>query len=253
MKPKLLNEGRILDAFIVYMIAKKFITPFKKWRAFELGLIDEKGKRTKKKVTTSEEKDSYTLLDRMIRKIRVFVGDKWFLKLTLAYLLLKEEISFKESRNFKLLQENSEKSQYKTVQIGALESVSFYYDEGLDNIEIYVESNIKDPTTGNIYVTSSFGGFIPKKNRQDEVFISVLNFAFSNLLNGGIKEYIITDINGTGIPFKISYSSKEIKMDSTTSESGLDLGKFYLMFNNRTEVTRFMDTWSNFYQSIIYS
>ena len=33
-----------LDLYIVYQFLKKLSTPFKDWKAFDLGIIDEKGK-----------------------------------------------------------------------------------------------------------------------------------------------------------------------------------------------------------------
>ena len=54
----LLTEGRLIDFFIVYAMAKKFITPFTRWKAYDLGIIDEKGKRTNKRIKYITDKKS---------------------------------------------------------------------------------------------------------------------------------------------------------------------------------------------------
>ena len=36
--------GRVIDALIAYRLLKLLVTPFKKTKAFQLGIIDEKGK-----------------------------------------------------------------------------------------------------------------------------------------------------------------------------------------------------------------
>ena len=36
--------GRVIDALIAYRLLKLLVTPFKKTKAYQLGIIDEKGK-----------------------------------------------------------------------------------------------------------------------------------------------------------------------------------------------------------------
>ena len=36
--------GRVIDALIAYRLLKLLVTPFKKTKAYKLGIIDEKGK-----------------------------------------------------------------------------------------------------------------------------------------------------------------------------------------------------------------
>ena len=36
--------GRVIDALIAYRLLKLLVTPFKKTKAFQLGIVDEKGK-----------------------------------------------------------------------------------------------------------------------------------------------------------------------------------------------------------------
>ena len=46
--------GRGIDTVIVFRVLKLLTTPWKEQAAFEQGLIDEKGKRTKKKPNSSK-------------------------------------------------------------------------------------------------------------------------------------------------------------------------------------------------------
>ena len=36
--------GRVIDALVAYRVLKILVTPFKRTKAYELGIIDEKGK-----------------------------------------------------------------------------------------------------------------------------------------------------------------------------------------------------------------
>src|SRR4030065_381284 len=190
MTKKLINEGRIIDWVIIYIMAKKFISPFRKWEAYRLGIIDEKGKRTKKKIETSEEKNAYTPLDRMIRKIRVFVGDRWFLKLTLAFLLFKEEIDYPVMNNLLLEEEDYN---IKSVSIGPLEKVYLHYSDLNSNIDFTISSTLKNPETEEEIITSKYGMLVTKSNEENEKYLGFLNSIFGNLLTGGYKEYIINN------------------------------------------------------------
>ena len=60
--------ARGIDTVIVFRVLKLITTPWKEQAAFEHGLIDEKGKRTKKKPSTSKEKDAY--------KVKITEGEK---------------------------------------------------------------------------------------------------------------------------------------------------------------------------------
>ena len=62
--------GRGIDTVIVFRVLKLLTTPWKEQAAFEQGLIDEKGKRTKKKPNSSKEKDAYTFLHRLVFNLK---------------------------------------------------------------------------------------------------------------------------------------------------------------------------------------
>ena len=70
--------GRAVDLFVTYRFLKLLTTPFEKTDAFKLGIIDKDGhsiklpKSTKPAVelTTSELKNSYTILHKLIFNIK---------------------------------------------------------------------------------------------------------------------------------------------------------------------------------------
>jgi len=61
----------VIDTVIVFRVLKLLTTSWKDQEAFKHGLIDEKGKRIKaKRPKTKEEKDSFTLLHRLIFNLK---------------------------------------------------------------------------------------------------------------------------------------------------------------------------------------
>jgi hypothetical protein len=88
--------GQAIDLFLVYQFIKRLSTPFENTKAFELGLIDEKGKRLKK-ASTREEKDAMTYYDRLIFNLKRLIAkagiQSRFVTFAAALFLLKEEQS----------------------------------------------------------------------------------------------------------------------------------------------------------------
>ena len=71
--------GRVIDALIAYRLLKLLVTPFKKTKAFQLGIVDEKGKVLIKAKEFSkslpsnkqqEAKKAYTLLIRFVFNLK---------------------------------------------------------------------------------------------------------------------------------------------------------------------------------------
>jgi hypothetical protein len=112
-----------VDLFVLYKFIKAISTPFDETPAFQLGLIDEKGKLLKKP-KTKEEKDAYDHFDRFtfnIKRILQRVGlDKRYATYAGALLLMKEgaegvrlsdfEIEKALVENLNYLKENTDKS-----------------------------------------------------------------------------------------------------------------------------------------------
>jgi len=70
--------GRAVDLFVTYRFIKLLTTPFNKTDAYKYGIIDDKGNRirednstrVKVELTTSELKNSYTILHKLIFNIK---------------------------------------------------------------------------------------------------------------------------------------------------------------------------------------
>ena len=104
--------GRAIDLFVTYRFIKLLVTPFEKTEAFKLGIIDETGNRvmpppvagirqTKPEpLRTTEEKNAYTILHKLVFNIKKIFGKVPGLRTKLgtyaaALFLLKD--TFKES------------------------------------------------------------------------------------------------------------------------------------------------------------
>ena len=88
--------SRVVDLFLVYQFIKRLSTPFEETKAYDLGLIDEKGKRLKKAVSR-EERDAMTYYDRLIFNLKRLIAkagiQSMFVTFAAALFLLKEELS----------------------------------------------------------------------------------------------------------------------------------------------------------------
>ena len=70
--------GRAVDLFVTYRFIKLLTTPFEKTDAFKLGIIDKDGNRIRKpnssqvevELTTSQLKNSYTILHKLVFNIK---------------------------------------------------------------------------------------------------------------------------------------------------------------------------------------
>jgi hypothetical protein len=105
--------GRAIDLFVTYRFIKLLVTPFEKTDAFKLGIIDKDGNRVippkpktgpwdkrPKPLSTSEERNSYTVLHKLVFNIKKLFGKVPGLRTKLgtyaaALFLLKD--TFKES------------------------------------------------------------------------------------------------------------------------------------------------------------
>ena len=63
--------SKVTDLVLVYQFLKRLTTPFDETKAFELGIIDERGKRIKsKEIKTTEEKNSYGYFDKLVFNLK---------------------------------------------------------------------------------------------------------------------------------------------------------------------------------------
>ena len=68
--------SRVIDALIAYRVLKLLVTPFNRTKAFELGIIDAKGKVLKKSrdIKDPQERNAYTLLIRFVFNLKRLLG-----------------------------------------------------------------------------------------------------------------------------------------------------------------------------------
>lgn len=104
-----LNESQIIPIYVVYQILKKLTTPFSKTQAFKLGIIDENGKVLRKRYTlkTQQERESYTILDGLVWKLKKLLEKIPFGKSKLASYAAALWL-IKESSNHNLYYENED-------------------------------------------------------------------------------------------------------------------------------------------------
>lgn len=89
--------GRFVDSMIALRILNLLVTPFDRTPAYQMGIIDEKGRELKKmsQLNTVEQRDAYTLLHRLVYRLKriiekVPIENKKLVSLAAAYSLIKE-------------------------------------------------------------------------------------------------------------------------------------------------------------------
>jgi len=108
-----------IDAFITFRFLKLLVTPFNKTEAFKLGIIDERGKVLRKYKTLAkiEERNSYTILHRLVFNIKKLIeklpgGKSRLASYAAALFLIKEHVKEYQDSNGILL----EKEFYKYLK-----------------------------------------------------------------------------------------------------------------------------------------
>lgn len=99
--------SQIVDNLIAFRVLRLLTTNFDETSAFKLGIIDDKGTAIKaiKDLRSSEEKDAYTMLHRMVFRIKRILakapgGDSKLASFAAAYWLVKESMEInKENKN----------------------------------------------------------------------------------------------------------------------------------------------------------
>jgi len=85
----------IQNSYLAYKLVSLLSSEFKTWEAYEFGLIDEKG-NTLKKPQTQEERDSFGMFHRAVRKIKVlinkFMGNSRASAILSTLYLMKEDL-----------------------------------------------------------------------------------------------------------------------------------------------------------------
>ena len=73
-KHYLTEAGTVVNLFMVFQFLKRLTTPFENTDAFKLGIIDKDGKRTDKKMKTTAEKESWSMFERLVFRLKMLLG-----------------------------------------------------------------------------------------------------------------------------------------------------------------------------------
>ena len=141
------------DFFYALRFLRLLTTPWKKTSAYELGIVDENGKKLKKP-ETSEEKGAYNIFHKLVYNLKrllnkVPLGKSTLASYATALYLIKEETGMSDRKIGKILEEVSGFNPHKCEAEGLNE---WYLDEG-GNIEEGKYALIRDialPKTGEI-------------------------------------------------------------------------------------------------------
>lgn len=93
----------VVDLFLVYSFIRKLVTPFEKWEAYKLGIIDEKGNILikRKDFLKKAQRDAFGIFDLMVLNLKKILakvpgGSSRFASYAAALFLIKEWQHFSE-------------------------------------------------------------------------------------------------------------------------------------------------------------
>tara|TARA_B100000902_G_scaffold362446_1_gene380698 strand:- start:188 stop:745 length:558 start_codon:yes stop_codon:yes gene_type:complete len=142
--------GRVIDALIAYRLLKLLVTPFKKTKAYQLGIIDEKGKVLIKKKDflkkipmnkRSEATKSYTLLIRFVFNLKRLLS-KVGIRGPLGSAAAAAIAFFREEKDYNPI---IEKEVYKYIKEQGFEfEVNENYGEPISHGKYIVNKDIYD-------------------------------------------------------------------------------------------------------------
>ena len=142
--------GRVIDALIAYRLLKLLVTPFKKTKAYKLGIVDEKGKVLikSKDFTKSfasgkreEARKSYTLLIRFVFNLKRILS-KVGIRGALGSAAAAAIAFFREQNDYNPI---IEKQVYKHIKEQGFEfDISENYGEPISHGKYIVNKDIYD-------------------------------------------------------------------------------------------------------------
>ena len=97
--------SRAIDLIITYRVVKLLVTPFNKFKAYELGIIDDEGKVLRKfKTIKGSERKHYTMLHRFVFNLKrilkkVGLGSRLGSFAVALALLIKEDKSMTQHKD----------------------------------------------------------------------------------------------------------------------------------------------------------
>ena len=159
--------SRIIDALVAYRILKLLVTPWKKTKAYELGIIDEKGKVLIKsrQIVNQTQRKAYTLLIRFVFNLKrmlqkVGLGGRLGTYTAAAIAFLKEEYE---------LGDDVEKELYKHLKENGFEfEMNEQYGEPLVEGSYKLRNDIYD-LDGDVLIKQDDMIELPKELQLDSI------------------------------------------------------------------------------------
>ena len=147
-------NSRTIDNLLTLRILTMLVTSFEEFPAFHLGIIDKNGNNLipSKKFTTSEQKNSYTYLDRLVINIKKLInrlpgGENKIKNLVSAYVLIKEcyTNSVKSPEQSRLFEIHDKLNNITLVEETLLieDVISANNTSNVSNVELPISSIVK--------------------------------------------------------------------------------------------------------------
>lgn len=147
--------SRAGDLFYAFRFLKLLVTPFEKTKAFELGIVDDKGKVLKKakERTKPEEKAAYTVFHRLVFNLKRLIGKvpggrSVVARYGAALFLIKEHTKMSDKKMLEML----EKALDIEIDPYELTENTWYQDEvaNLYPGNYILTEDVASPITGEI-------------------------------------------------------------------------------------------------------
>ena len=173
----------IVDLFLVFNFIKRLSTPFNKWDAYKLGIIDEKGNQLikRKDFTKRDQKDAFGLFDIMIMKLKRLLekipgGKSRIGSYAAALYLIKEQQSIEKSgielaESFDEVTLEEKLKQYiETVKLQTMDIDELFENLFDEDVPANSTANVAGAGSGETVVSPSAAEKYKKKNKSFKGF-----------------------------------------------------------------------------------
>lgn len=143
----------VVDLFLVYQFIRRLATPFKKWEAYKLGIIDERGKVLikRKDFTQAKQRKAWGIYDIMIANLKKLLakvpgGSSRLASYAAALFLIKE---YKHFTQDSLLTEDITEEQLDK-SLALFESRYIHYNTLVEDVNPYDEKDLDEEPANSV-------------------------------------------------------------------------------------------------------
>ena len=135
----------VVDLFLVYQFIRRLATPFEKWKAFDLGVIDKNGKiLVKKKDRSREQKKAFGVFDVMVTNMKKLLakvpgGSSRLASYAAALFLIKEYKAFSDESV--LTEDLNEEDLEKSLQLFNDRYVNYINES--EDVKAFLDEKLK--------------------------------------------------------------------------------------------------------------